>query len=169
MQQATAKLNFLHMAPRKVRWIADTIRNLGIAEAEAQLMLRPHRAAEPLLKLLRSCISNAKNAKMNVDRLFIKTITVDQGPMLKRFLPRAMGRATPIQKKMSHIAIVLEESLEAPKNRYIVLKPKKKDKKEKHTKRKSEIKPTTEKTNKAEKGAQEKPGFLKRIFRRKSV
>ncbi len=166
MAQQIAKLNYLHIAPRKVRLIASALKGLTVGEAEAQLLLRPQRAAKPLLKLLRSAIANAKNnQKLNPDQLMISSIRVDQGPMLKRFLPRAMGRATPIQKKMSHITLVLEESARAIKPRFTIIPPPKKEKKEKRRKKKEE-KPKTE--IKAEK-PREKVGFLKRLFRRKAV
>src|SRR3989338_4570164 len=83
-----AKLKYLHMAPRKVRLIADTLKGLPISEAEAQLLTRSQRVAGPLLKLLRSAIANAKNnAKLDSNKLFVESIRVDQGPMLKRILP----------------------------------------------------------------------------------
>jgi len=164
----TARLRFLHMAPRKVRRVADTIVGLSVNEAEAQLLFNPGRPARPLLKLVRAAVANAKNAKANPDKLLIESLQVDQGPMLKRFLPRAHGRATPIQKKSSHIKIVLvqDESLSTP--RFIIAPPVKKgDKKKKHTdkikhhkdKDKASIHPKAEKSG----------GFLKKIFRRKSV
>ena len=103
-----AKLNYLHIAPRKVRLVANALRGLSVNEAEAQLLFRPQRSSEPLLKLLRSAVANAKNSqKLNADKLVIEAIQVNQGPMLKRFMPRAMGRATPIHKKMSHVILVL--------------------------------------------------------------
>ena len=106
-ESAKAKLKFLHMTPRKVRLVASVLRGMQVRRAEGELMFRRNRAAEALLKLLRSAIANAKNLKLNEETLVVSEIRVDQGPMLKRFLPRAMGRATPIQKKMSHITIVL--------------------------------------------------------------
>jgi len=125
-----AKLKYLHMAPRKVRLIADTLKGLPISEAEAQLLTRSQRVAGPLLKLLRSAIANAKNnAKLDSNKLFVESIRVDQGPMLKRILPRAQGRTTPIQKKMSHITVVLEEAAAPTTPRFTIAPPPKKEKK----------------------------------------
>ena len=87
------------MAPRKVRSVADLVRGLHVNDAEAQLLVQRRRPAKALVKLLRSAVSNAKNNKMNVDHLFVKEIRVDGGPMLKRYLPRARGSASPLQKR----------------------------------------------------------------------
>jgi large subunit ribosomal protein L22 len=171
MKNAIAHLNYLHMAPRKVRRIAHTLKGLSVMEAEAQLLLRPQRSAEPLLKLLRSAAANAKNnGKMNGEKLVVEEIFVNQGAMMKRMLPRAMGRATPIQKKMSHVTIRLAEKDAVAAPRFVITPPPKKDKKEKTgaspkrhaTTRSAEPKTSAEKAN-------EKSGFLKRIFRRKSI
>src|SRR3989344_9692027 len=111
MAKQIAKLKYLHIAPRKVRLVANALRGLPANEAEAQLYLRPQRASKPLLKLLRSAIANAKNnQKTDPDKLVVESIQVDSGPVLKRFLPRAMGRATPILKRTSHVTLVLKES-----------------------------------------------------------
>ena len=72
-------------------------------------MLHPRRPSVALLKLLRSARANAKEKKMNLEALYVQSIMVDEGPMLKRMLPRARGSASPIQKKMSHIKIVLSD------------------------------------------------------------
>lgn len=155
------------MAPRKVRLIADTLRGLSVNEAEAQLLYRPQRANEPLLKLLRSAVANAKNNyKLNADKLAIKTIIVNQGPMMKRFLPRAMGRATPIQKKMSHVTIILKElsNIKEPRFNINILKKIKNSKK-----KKTGSKPKIEVKNEIAQKPKEKAGFFKRLFRRKSV
>src|SRR5271157_1596534 len=98
MKPQTAKLSYLRMAPRKVRSVADLIRGLSVNEAEAQLLVQRRRPAGALLKLLRSAVANVKNndKQANIEHLFISEIRVDQGPMLKRFLPRARGSASPI-------------------------------------------------------------------------
>jgi large subunit ribosomal protein L22 len=111
MKTQTAKLRYLHIAPRKVRLVANAIKGLSVNEAEAQLLMSPRRPASDLIKLLRSAVANAKhNAQLSPERLFVKEIRVDQGPMLERYMPRAMGRATAIQKKSSHVTLVLAES-----------------------------------------------------------
>src|SRR3989338_5323507 len=162
-----AKLKYLHMAPRKVRLIADTLKGLPISEAEAQLLTRSQRVAGPLLKLLRSAIANAKNnAKLDSNKLFVESIRVDQGPMLKRILPRAQGRATPIQKKMSHITVVLEEAAAPTTPRFTIAPPPKKEKK---TKKSAVKKPALREKKEEITKKPEKAGFFKRLFRRKSV
>ena len=162
MKQQIAKLNYLHIAPRKVRLISDTLKGLSIQEAEAQLLLRPHRAAKALLKLLRSAVANAKNNQKS-SSLFVASLRVDQGPMLKRSLPRAQGRATPIHKKMSHVTLVLEEAVNPLLQRFTINPPVKKEK----TKKRTVSKPKA--IIMKEKPKTEKVGFFKRIFRRKSV
>jgi large subunit ribosomal protein L22 len=102
MKQATAHLKYLRVAPRKVRFVADLIRKAPVTEAEAQLMLLPQRSSEHLLKLLRSAVANARVLKLDPAKLFVSSITVDEGPRLKRLSPRARGSAYIIQKKMSH-------------------------------------------------------------------
>lgn len=117
---ATAKLNYLKIAPRKTRLVAHVVKGMDIVRAEAELLYRPQRAAKAILKLLRSAISNASVSGLDKEKLFIKDIRVDQGPMLKRFMPRAMGRATPIHKKSSHIILTLEEKPEVITQTYKV-------------------------------------------------
>lgn len=117
---------------------------------------------------MRSAVANAKATKqLPSDKLYVKTIQVDQGPMLERFLPRARGSATPIQKKMSHVQLTLAESAEPKEGRFkiIVVKKKKSDKapaKKKEGAKKPEeaqAKPKQEK----------KSGFFRRHFSRKAV
>ncbi len=170
MNTVTAKLNYLKMSPRKVRLIASLVRGMSISDAEAQLFNQSRRAAEPLLKLLRSCIANAKNAKMDESRLFVSKITVDQGPVLKRFLPRAQGRATPLLKKMSHVFIELEEGNKVNTKKFSlvkVVKPKKEDNKKTEGKKAKEAVPLENATT--SKNQKERSGFFKKIFNRKSV
>ncbi|MBI4991928.1 MAG: 50S ribosomal protein L22 [Candidatus Harrisonbacteria bacterium] len=168
MTKVIAKLNHLHVAPRKVRLVASALKGLSVNEAEAQLLFRPQRSGKPLLQLLRSAIANAKNNyKLNTDNLFIESIRVDQGPMMKRFLPRAMGRATPIQKKTSHVLLIVEDREKAKAPRFNIAEVKKaklpkKEKAGKVTKPKLEI-------EKHEQKPKEKVGFFKKIFQRKSV
>lgn len=124
METQTAKLNYLRIAPRKTRSVADLIRGLSVNDAEAQLLVQRRRPAKALLKLLRSAVANAKNNKLNSDHLFVAEIRVDGGPMLKRYLPRARGSASPIQKKMSHVTLTLGVNTKlTPK--YTIVAPKK--------------------------------------------
>lgn len=110
MKQAFAQLNYLRIAPRKVRRVADLIRNKDVVSAQIQLQFLRLRPAPELLKLLKSAINNAEHIKLDQDRLFIKKITVDGGPVLKRGLHRARGVMTPILKRSSHVTLILEES-----------------------------------------------------------
>lgn len=164
-----AVLNYLRVAPRKTRSVADLIRGLPVLEAEAQLMLSPRRPAGPLLKLLRSAVANAKNNKqLAANRLVVEEIRVDQGPMLKRFMPRARGSAAMIQKKMSHVTLVLAETKEPQAERFTIT-VEKKSKQAKAAPKKPV--PERDKREEALRQAQGKrePGFFKRMFRRKSV
>ena len=120
--ETKATLRNLHIAPRKVRLVANLIKNMPVNEALAQLLVVTSRSADPVVKLLRSAIANAKNTGMKVDSLVVKTIFVDQGPMMKRSLPRAQGRATPIHKKMSHITLILAESTSGKPSRFDLAK-----------------------------------------------
>lgn len=162
----TAKLNYLRVAPRKVRLVADLLKGLSVNEAEAQLLYERKRPAGFLLKLLRSALAGAKEKKMNIDSLYIESIRVDQGPMLKRYLPRARGSASPIQKKMSHVTLVLaEKDMGKPPRFKIVVKKKVKLPPGEVPKDKKRVEPE-EDIKKA--ASPKKPGFFKRMFSRKS-
>jgi large subunit ribosomal protein L22 len=100
----------LRSTPRKTRLVADLIRGKDIGEAEAILRFTDRRVAAPLLKLLKSAKSNAiNNHDMFEDSLFVSAVAVNDGPTLKRYLPRARGRADLMRKRTSHITITLEE------------------------------------------------------------
>lgn len=104
-----AQLNYLHIAPRKVRLVANLIKGMAVNRAEFELGHLTKRSARSFEKLLRSAVANAKhNFHISGNGLYIKEIKVCQGPMLKRFTPRAFGRASPIRKRMSHIVLTLE-------------------------------------------------------------
>jgi large subunit ribosomal protein L22 len=107
--EVKARLRFVRVAPRKARLVADLIQGKGSGEALNILTFTKKAAAKIVIKLLKSAIANATQKKMDVDRLYVKQITVDQGPTMKRFQPRALGRATMIRKRTSHIHIVLDE------------------------------------------------------------
>jgi large subunit ribosomal protein L22 len=108
-QGPSARLSFLRMAPRKVRLVADNVRGLPVGDALASLKFTPNAAAKPLAKLLRSAVANAesKGGHVDVDRLYVKTLTVDGGPKMRRFMARAMGRAFRIEKRTSHVYVEL--------------------------------------------------------------
>jgi len=108
--ESLAKLKHLRIAPRKVRLVADLVRGKMALESLVVLNYVTKRAAGPMAKLLQSAIVNAKNNfELDENILYISKLTVDEGPKLKRWRPRAMGRAYPIQKKTSHITIILKE------------------------------------------------------------
>ena len=165
---AKAQLRYLHIAPRKTRAVVDVIRGLPVTEAEAQLLLMPRRAATPLLKLLRSAAANARAVlKQEPDALFIKEIRVDQGPKSVRWMPRARGAMSPIERKTSHVSIVLGILPVAKASRFTIRKPVKKG-----TDEKKKPKPKVEKPHDhvhEEKKEVEKKGFAQRFFRRKAV
>ena len=104
MPQAVAKANYVRIAPRKVQIVLDLIRNQPADKHT------PKAACEPLLKLLKSAIANAENKNMDTSNLYISECTVGQGPTLKRIRARAQGRAFRINKKTSHITLVLKEA-----------------------------------------------------------
>ena len=174
MNSETVKLNHLKMAPRKVRLVAGSLKGLSVNEAEAQLLVSSKKTSKPLLKLLRSAVANLKNnKKTSAEKFFIKEIRVDGGPMLKRWMPRAQGRATPIQKKTSHVTLVLAESEKTKKPRFTIIKKERisklKFEKMKEKAKHKEYEKGGEGSAKKEVKAVEKPGFVKRIFRRKAV
>lgn len=110
MIEVKAKLKYSRMSPRKTRLLVDVVRGLPVIKAESQLKLRRLKAAPIVLKLLKSAIANAEhNHKLEKSNLYIKKISVDGGPVLKRFTPKAFGRAGSIRKPTSHIEIVLAE------------------------------------------------------------
>ncbi len=108
--EARAKATFERIAPRKVKIVLDLIRNKPAEEAMAILKFTPKAACEPVAKLLKSAMANAENNyDMDVTRLYVAECSVSQGPTLKRIRPRAHGRAFRINKKTSHINLVLKE------------------------------------------------------------
>ena len=108
--EARAKATFVRIAPRKVQIVLDLIRNKPAEEAMAILKFTPKAACEPVAKLLKSAMANAENNfDMDVTRLYVAECSVSQGPTLKRIRPRAHGRAYRINKKTSHINLVLKE------------------------------------------------------------
>jgi large subunit ribosomal protein L22 len=106
-------LNYLRMTPRKIRLVTRLISGMSIQEAEKRLKFLNKRATKPILKLLNSAIASAKNNfdldEKRINTLYIKTINVNEGPKLKRWMPVSRGTAHPIQKKTSHIAMILDE------------------------------------------------------------
>ncbi len=109
--ESRAILKYAKITPRKARRVVDLIRGKRASEALTALRYMPYRGAGLIAKLLKSAMSNAeqKNSHVDIDRLKVKTALVDQGPVMKRMEPRAMGRANVIKKRTSHITIILSE------------------------------------------------------------
>ena len=102
------KLYGLHIAPRKVRMVVDRIRGKGVEEALNMLQFIPKAGAEPVRKLLYSAVANARQlSALDVDDLYVKTVTVNKAEVMKRWTPRAQGRATKILKMTSHVILQL--------------------------------------------------------------
>jgi large subunit ribosomal protein L22 len=165
----TAKLSYLRQAPRKVRSVGDLIKGLPVNEAEAQLIVQTRRPSKALLKLLRSAVANAKNTKtVDPQHLFVSGIRVDGGPMLKRYLPRARGSASPIQKKMSHVTLTLGVN-ESLKQRFTIVPPKKAKLPPGEAPRTKNKRPKTPEKRAEEQKSKQNPGFWKRRFGRKAI
>lgn len=168
--QIVAKLNNLRLAPRKVRLVADLIRRKTVAEAETILTFTIKRGAPIILKLLKQAVANAKNNfQLNEADLYVGKITVDEGPKLKRFRPRARGSASPIQKKTSHITLILEStksSVKVAKKAKTEEKPEAVETKEEKTDKKAPKQKFKTEKEKVQKQIQAKEA--KRIFRRKA-
>lgn len=108
--ETKAQAKYIRIAPRKVQVIIPTIKGRKVEEAIAILQFMPRKGARILRKILHSAVANAEQNKVDIDTLVVKTVLVDGGPTLKRFMPRAMGRATPILKRTSHITVYLAEA-----------------------------------------------------------
>ena len=158
-----AELRYLRIAPRKARLVAELIRKKKVEQAQVILGFAIKKGVEPILKLLNSATASAKNNfQLDPANLYISKITVNEGPKYKRWMPRSRGMAYPIQKKTSHVTIILDEIVEG-----------KKIKKTERIEKKEEIKEVAPKKPKfrpelvvskpkVEKG-------LRKIFRRKSI
>jgi len=110
MPEAKAHAKFVRIAPRKAQLVADLIRGKQVGEAIAILRHTPKAASPIIEKLLNSAIANAShNYDMNVNNLVVSEVFANQGPTMKRFRPRAMGRASRINKRTSHITLAVSE------------------------------------------------------------
>ncbi len=111
---AKAQARFIRIAPRKARLVMDLIRGQDVDNALSVLRFTPRKGAKIIEKVLNSAVANAQhNHDMNKGELFVAQGFVDEGPVLKRFRPRAQGRASRIRKRTSHITLILEERKEA--------------------------------------------------------
>jgi large subunit ribosomal protein L22 len=108
--ETKAIARFVRISPRKIRLIMDEVRGKSVEDALNQLSFAPQKGARLLKKVIRSAVANAEqNTNVDVDTLYIKRVYADEGPTLKRFRPRALGRATRIRKRSSHLTVVLDE------------------------------------------------------------
>jgi len=167
--EVKAKLSYLRIAPRKVRMVTALIKGKKVEKAQTILSFTTKKAAQPVLKLLNSALASAiNNFQMQGSNMYISKVLVNEGPKLKRWRARARGRAFPIQKKTSHITIVLQETEKAPQKARIKRKKAKKvvapikEAKKQTQAEKPKFKPKLEiKKPKSERG-------IKRFFRRKA-
>lgn len=110
--EARAVVRHVRISPRKVRIVANMVRGKSLDEALGLLRLVPKKSSKVVSKLLQSAAANADDkskGKVDADALFVRSIQVDNGPLVKRWMPRAMGRANRIQRRTSHITVVVDE------------------------------------------------------------
>jgi large subunit ribosomal protein L22 len=108
--ESSAVAKYIRISPRKVRLIMDELRGRKVEEALNMLSFTPQKGGRILKKLINSAVANAQqNSGVDVDKLFIHRIFADEGPTLKRFSPRAQGRATRILKRTSHLTVILND------------------------------------------------------------
>ena len=116
--EARAQARFVRVTPLKARRVVDVIRGMKADEAAALLRFAPQAAAEPVRKVLESAMANAENNDgLAQDTLYVAEAYVDEGPTMKRFRPRAQGRAYRIAKRTSHITVVVEERTPVQRSR----------------------------------------------------
>jgi len=108
--EVKASLNFARIGCQKARLVADVVRGKDVNEAIRSLTFMKLKGAVLIKKLIESAVANAENKKtIDIDNLYVKTIYVDMGPAIKRFRPRAQGRAFQVKRKISHINVILDE------------------------------------------------------------
>jgi len=109
--ETKAVAKYIRISPQKARLVADVVRGMDVDSAITTLKFMPKKGARILRKVIESAVANAiQTEKVDADTLYVKTIMIDGGPMLKRFRPRAQGRATRILKRTSHITVVVDEA-----------------------------------------------------------
>ena len=115
-----ASLKNYRQSPRKVRLVANAVKGKSVAHADAVLSFMPKRAAEPMRKLIQSAAANAQVQGSTSETLMIKNVEVNKGIVMRRWMPRAQGRATPINKRTSHVLVTLAEaSPKVPKTKKV--------------------------------------------------
>jgi large subunit ribosomal protein L22 len=164
-----AEVKYLRIAPRKARLAAELIKRKKAEQAQTVLEFAVKKGTKPILKLLNSAIASAKNNfQMDPSNLYVSKITVDEGPKFKRWMPRSRGSAYPIQKKTSHITIVLNEIVEGKKIKKKTAPTKAAADKEERPETVKE-KPKFEPKKEIEAAKPKQIGGIKKFFRRKSV
>ncbi|WP_457574914.1 50S ribosomal protein L22 [Desulfolithobacter sp.] len=109
--ETKAVAKYIRISPQKARLVADVVRGKDVETAITTLKFMPKKAARILRKVIESAVANAEQTDtIDVDTLYVKSIEINGGPMLKRYRPRAMGRATRILKRTSHITVVVDEA-----------------------------------------------------------
>ena len=106
--EVKARAKYLRMSPRKLALVADYVRGKNVGLVINDLTLSPKKGAKLMLKILKSAVSNAPDT-VDIDTLFVKTVFVTGGGNMRRFMPRAQGRATRIDKKFAHVTLILDE------------------------------------------------------------
>ncbi len=108
--ESSAVAKYIRISPQKVRLVMDQVRGKRVEDAVNMLKFAPQKGAGLILKVINSAVANAQQSNdVDVDKLYIKRIFADEGPMLKRIMPRASGRATRILKRTSHLTVVLND------------------------------------------------------------
>lgn len=166
-----AKLNNVRISPRKVRLVAGLVRGMRVQEARTQMQFLMKKSALPMIKLIDSAIANAKNNyKLDPASLYISAITVNEGPTLKRGMPRARGSVFTIRKRTSHITLTLSEkkgkTMQVPAKKTVPAREKKVGKKVTGEESVKESKATKSKAAHAEKAPAAKKGRLTGISKR---
>lgn len=168
----TAKLNNVRISPRKVRLVAGLVRGMRVQDARTQMQFLMKKSALPMVKLIDSALANAKhNYKLNPESLYISAITVDEGPTLKRGMPRARGSVFTIRKRTSHISLTLSEkkgkNTQAATKKVALAHAKKEVKKKEATEEaEKEVKTAKPKASQADKSHAGKKGRLTGISKR---
>jgi large subunit ribosomal protein L22 len=166
--EAKAQLNYLRISPRKVRLVADLIKGKSVEQAAYQLKIVAKGASQPLQKLLQSAVANAINAwQVSREDLIVKNVVVNGGPTLHRWQPRAMGRATPIRKRSSHIILTVATAKQIDLKKVKAAAAKKAE----VSAEDKEVKKSTKKASKpqrAAKGVKTAAGVKRKIFSRKT-
>lgn len=168
-----ASLKNVRITPRKVRMIAYSLRGVSVVEALVQLQKQVKKAALPLSKLLQSAVSNAENNfGLSADNLYVSDIVVGDGTRLKRWMPRAHGRATPIIRRMAHVRLILEsteEGTSAKKRKQTKKKTEESSEKNEASKKSSRTKSKSVTRSGAQKISRSQGVAAKKVFQRKSV